>query len=99
MLTTQEVADKLSRPYPTIALWVRQGRFKNAVPEETPRGRVWWIPESDLRDFSAPTLGRPPKSASGDDQARMSAVTDEAPAEKTAKRKAKKGGAKKADKK
>jgi hypothetical protein len=61
MLTTQEVAARLDRPYPTIALWVRQGRFKNAVAEDAPRGKVWWIPESDLEDFIEPTLGRPPK--------------------------------------
>jgi hypothetical protein len=62
MLTTQQVAAKLDRPYPTIALWVRQGRFKNAVSEETPRGKIWWIPESDLKGFTEPKPGRPKKA-------------------------------------
>jgi hypothetical protein len=65
MLTTQQVAERLNRPYPTIALWVRQGRFKNAVAEETPRGRVWWVPESDLAELAKPKPGRPPNTEVG----------------------------------
>lgn len=63
MLTTQQVAQKLRKPYPTVALWVRQGRFPHAKYEETPRGGVWWIPESDLAGFVAPKPGRPPAKA------------------------------------
>ena len=61
-LTTQQVAEKLKKPYPTVALWVRQGRFPHAEYEETPRGGVWWIPESDLVGFVAPKPGRPTKT-------------------------------------
>jgi hypothetical protein len=28
---------------------------------DTPRGPVWLIPESDLKDFKPPSMGRPPK--------------------------------------
>ena len=62
MLSTQQVAERLGRPYSTIALWVRQGRFKSAEAEDTPRGKVWWIPESDLKSFITPKLGRPAKA-------------------------------------
>ena len=57
MLETKEVAERLNRPYSTIALWVRQGRFKNAESEDTPRGKVWWIPETDLDTFEPPKMG------------------------------------------
>jgi len=59
MLTTRQVAQRLNRPYPTISLWVRQGRFKNAIFEDTPRGGIWWIPESDVLSFILPKPGRP----------------------------------------
>lgn len=61
MLSVKEVADRLNRPAPTIRLWVRQGKFKNAKLEETPAGSYWAIPESDLRGFSEPERGRPQK--------------------------------------
>ena len=63
LLTTQQVAKRLRKPYPTVALWARQGRFPNAVQEETPRGKIWWIPESDLLKFVQPKPGRPSTKA------------------------------------
>ena len=58
-LTVPEVARRLRKPYPTVSLWVRQGRFPNARYEQTPRGGVWWIPESDVSSFTPPKPGRP----------------------------------------
>jgi tetratricopeptide (TPR) repeat protein len=63
MLTTQQVAKRLRKPYSTVSLWVRQGRFPNAVQEETPRGVVWWVPESDVQNFTLPKPGRPTNPA------------------------------------
>jgi excisionase family DNA binding protein len=61
-LTTAQVAERLDVSRPTVKLWCRQGRFPNALLEEETRGPVWRIPESDLKDFSPPTMGRPPKA-------------------------------------
>lgn len=60
-LTTSAVADRLDVAQPTVKLWCRQGRFPNAYLEDTPRGSVWRIPESDLKGFQKPERGRPPK--------------------------------------
>ena len=45
--------------YPTIAQWVREGRFAGAVREETDRGPVWRIPVETVRQFEPPKIGRP----------------------------------------
>ena len=62
-LTTTQAADRLGVGKSTVNLWCRQGRFPNAYAKEEARGAVWYIPESDLKGFSPPTMGRPPKSA------------------------------------
>jgi len=64
-LTTSEVATRLGKENRLVRLWCQQGRFPNARAEETPRGPVWYIPESDLKGFTAPTMGRPPKAKTG----------------------------------
>lgn len=48
--------------YPTIAQWVREGRFAGAELEETERGPVWRIPVASVRTFEPPKMGRPPKA-------------------------------------
>ena len=58
-LATKDVARRLRKGVSTISLWCRQGRFPNARAEETPRGPVWLIPESDLENFKTPEVGRP----------------------------------------
>ena len=45
----------------TVRLWCRQGKFPNAREEETPRGKFWLIPASDLNNFQKPEMGRPAK--------------------------------------
>ena len=62
-LTTSEVAERLGVAQVTVNVWCLQGKFPHATLEETPRGPVWTIPESDLADFVKPKAGRPPKQA------------------------------------
>jgi excisionase family DNA binding protein len=63
-LTAAQVADRLHVGRSTVNLWCRQGRFPDARMENSPVGSYWLIPESDLKRFKLPTLGRPPRPAS-----------------------------------
>ena len=45
--------------YPTVAQWVREGRFEGAEREETERGPVWRIPVESVKRFKPPKMGRP----------------------------------------
>lgn len=70
MLTTKEAQKALEQrgisvAYSTVAYWVRTGKFKNAIQEETPRGAVWYIPKSSVDSFKQPEMGRPTKTKSG----------------------------------
>jgi hypothetical protein len=66
MLGTSEVALRLGVGQSTVNLWCRQGRFAKARLEQTPRGDVWYIPESDLKAFKRPAMGRPRKAKRGE---------------------------------
>ncbi len=59
MLTTREVAEKLDANPGTIRMWCINGTFPNARQEETARGPVWLIPETDLHGFERRGPGRP----------------------------------------
>jgi hypothetical protein len=66
MITTKRVQELLEErginvSYPTIAQWVREGRFSGAVRDETERGPVWRIPLTSVKSFEPPKMGRPPK--------------------------------------
>ncbi len=61
-LTTSEVADRLGVAQVTVNVWCLQGKFPHAEREETGRGPMWTIPESDLNGFVKPKAGRPPKA-------------------------------------
>jgi hypothetical protein len=62
-LTTAQVAERLGVSVVTVRLWCRRGLFPNAYEQQTPRGAVWMIPESDLKGFEPPKkTGRPPKA-------------------------------------
>lgn len=67
MVTTKEALAILQKrgfavPYPTLALWVRTGRFEGAqLDENNPRGAVWYIPRKSVEKFEPPGRGRPPK--------------------------------------
>ncbi len=58
-LTTTEVAERLKAADVTVRLWCRQGRFPNARLVEHPRGDYWVIPESEVKKFEPPLIGRP----------------------------------------
>lgn len=61
-LSTSQVAEQIGVSPITVRLWCRRGLFPSAYEQETPRGPVWMIPESDLKGFEAPKkTGRPPK--------------------------------------
>lgn len=60
-LTTAEAAERLGVAQVTVNVWCLKGLFPNATREDTPRGPVWTIPESDVRGFVKPTRGRVPK--------------------------------------
>lgn len=67
MLTTKEAQKALEQrginvAYSTIAYWVRTGKFRDAVQENTPRGAVWYIPKSSIDSFEQPGMGRPSKA-------------------------------------
>ena len=67
MVTTKEALTILQErglkvPYPTLALWVRTGRFQGAeLDESNPRGAVWYIPRKAVEKFLPPERGRPVK--------------------------------------
>ena len=60
-LTVREVAEQLGAAIPTVTLWCRSGRLPNARQVNTPRGPVWYIPESDIESIEVRGRGRPPK--------------------------------------
>ena len=62
-LTVREAAERLGSGVSTLTLWCREGRFPNAEQIDTPRGAVWYIPETDLEGVKIPGRGRPPKRA------------------------------------
>ncbi|HEX8502002.1 MAG TPA: helix-turn-helix domain-containing protein [Pyrinomonadaceae bacterium] len=61
MLTTSQVAERLGVGRSTVNLWCRQGKFPNAEARQEVIGNVWYVPESDLADFTPPKMGRPAK--------------------------------------
>ncbi|HEX8139719.1 MAG TPA: helix-turn-helix domain-containing protein [Pyrinomonadaceae bacterium] len=64
-LTTMEVAEHLNAARSTVNLWCRQGKFPNAEWVKIPmaQGGYWLVPESDLKNFTRPKLGRRKKAA------------------------------------
>jgi hypothetical protein len=63
MLTAREVAERLDANPGTVRMWCINKTFPNAVQEETPRGPIWLIPETDLDGFEKRGPGRPAKPA------------------------------------
>ena len=87
MLTTREVAEKIDANPGTVRMWCINGTFPNAEQQETPRGPIWLIPETDLQEFKRRGPGRPSKKATEEaDLAEMPA--DEAKSKRQASKKA-----------
>lgn len=61
MLTTSQVAERLGVGRSTVNLWCRQGKFPNAEARPEVIGNVWYVPASDLENFTPPKMGRPAK--------------------------------------
>jgi hypothetical protein len=51
--------------YPTLAVWVRSGKFKGAALRDEARGPVWHIPLRSVERFVPPDRGRPRKPTNG----------------------------------
>jgi excisionase family DNA binding protein len=67
-LTVTQAAERLNVAAITVRKWCKRGLFPNAYMHETLLGALWMIPESDVKNFQPPTIGRPPKpKASGTD--------------------------------
>jgi excisionase family DNA binding protein len=60
-LTVTQAAERLKVAAITVRKWCKRGLFPNAYMHETPLGALWLIPESDVKNFQPPTMGRPPK--------------------------------------
>lgn len=99
MLTTREVAEKIDANPGTVRMWCINGTFPNAEQQETPRGPIWLIPETDLRGFKRRSPGRPSKKATEEsDQADQgTTAADEPTLEKPKRRASKRSPAKKAN--
>jgi hypothetical protein len=54
-------AERLGVAQVTVNVWCLRGLFPNATREETARGPVWTISESDVESFVKPKRGRVPK--------------------------------------
>jgi hypothetical protein len=61
LLTVKEVAERLGVGESSVRIWRLAGRFPDAVAEESPRGVVWYIPESNIEGFVVRGRGRPPQ--------------------------------------
>jgi len=58
-LKASEIAEKFKVKPVTVRAWLKRGMFPNAKLEETILGKVWLVPEDDLKNFRKPQKGRP----------------------------------------
>ena len=65
MILLKEFSRRSGVPYPTLVRWVREGRIPGALMETSPTGSFWVVPESALKTWERPKLGRPPKAPKG----------------------------------
>jgi hypothetical protein len=61
LLTASQAAAKLKVSSVTVRVWCNRGLFPRAELKETEFGSGWLIPEGDLKNFTPPKMGRPPK--------------------------------------
>jgi hypothetical protein len=62
MITSKEFALRLGRNYHAVAKWLKAGKVPGAEMVDTPRGAVWMIPETAVKTFTPPVMGRPKTS-------------------------------------
>ena len=58
-LKASDVAKRFDVTSYAVKNWIKIGLLPNAKLEENVAGSVWLIPESDLKDFIKPEMGRP----------------------------------------
>lgn len=100
-MTAREFAAAIDRPYPTVALWLRQKRIPGAYQETVGDFSLWQIPIEAVDEFKPPALGRPSKkqaSTDGEASTTKEAPDDALPTEVTGKKAAKKAGKKASNK-
>jgi hypothetical protein len=57
MISATEYAERIGKPYPTVAAWLRKGRIKGAVKTVFGKIEIWKIPED--APYQEPPFGRP----------------------------------------
>jgi hypothetical protein len=77
-MTAREFAAAIKRPYPTVALWLRQKRIPGAFQESVGDFSIWQIPVEAVDTFEPPKPGRPPKLAAGDGGGKAAAASAQA---------------------
>lgn len=85
-MTAREFAAAINRPYPTVALWLRNDLIPEATSIQLGGMRVWQIPAHVASTFVPPKQGRP----KGSKTKKAAAVNESKPAAK--KRASKKAG-------
>ena len=60
-LKVSEVAKRYDVTVNAVKGWIKQGLLPNAKFEQNIVGSIWLVPESDLKDFQKPEMGRPKK--------------------------------------
>jgi predicted site-specific integrase-resolvase len=58
-LKASEIAEKFNVRPVTVRAWLKRGLFPTAILEDTLLGKVWLVPEKDLKNFLKPKRGRP----------------------------------------
>lgn len=64
MLTVKQAAKELEAAPSTVRTWLKEGLLPGAQLNESPAGAYWLIPETALKDFEKPKVGRPRKPLS-----------------------------------
>lgn len=66
MITPQEFATRIGRPYQTVMYWLRNKLVPGAVRVEQSRGPVYSVPEDQVARFKkqGPKRGRPVSAVS-----------------------------------
>jgi hypothetical protein len=60
-MTAREFAAAIKRPYPTVALWLRQGLVPGVEEIQLGTAKLWQIPATAVETFVPPKRGRPKK--------------------------------------
>jgi uncharacterized protein YjcR len=59
-LKASEIAKMFNVKPVTVRAWLKRNLFPNAKLEENIQGKIWLVPEEDLKNFQKPRKGRVP---------------------------------------